>query len=111
MVVSNSINYNAKDYLLACLASLAHEALGAVIVADNGSSDGSEAAVLAHYPDVRSTTGADLGYAARPTWGQPWSSPYLLISNPDVVVGEGAWRPCTGSSMSALRSLWWARAS
>jgi N-acetylglucosaminyl-diphospho-decaprenol L-rhamnosyltransferase len=86
------VNYNAKDYLMACLASLEREALGPVIVVDNGSSDGSEAAVLAQYPDVKwAPTGANLGYGGGANLGAGMvDAPYLLICNPDVVVHEGA---------------------
>jgi N-acetylglucosaminyl-diphospho-decaprenol L-rhamnosyltransferase len=86
------VNYNAKEHLLTCAGSLLGEGVGTVIVADNGSGDGSEAALAARYPQVRwAPTGANLGYGAAADLGVALSdSTYLLVCNPDVVLGEGS---------------------
>jgi len=49
------LNWNRRDDTLACLDSLAQAQLGGakVLVVDNGSRDGSAAAVHARFPDVR----------------------------------------------------------
>ena len=57
------VNYNAKEYLLACIESLSDEGLAMVVVADSGSTDGSAQAVSERYPTVKWVpTGANLGY-------------------------------------------------
>lgn len=60
------VNWNAREDLCACLRSLADQTDRAfqTIVVDNGSSDGSEAAVRAEFPWVEIVqTGANLGFA------------------------------------------------
>jgi N-acetylglucosaminyl-diphospho-decaprenol L-rhamnosyltransferase len=86
------VNYNAKDDLLTCVASLLGEGVETVVVADNGSTDGSEAALSARYPDVKwAPTGSNLGYGAAADLGAAMcDSTYLLICNPDVVVESGS---------------------
>ena len=86
------VNYNAKEQLLSCVASLLGEGVDMVIVADNGSVDGSLAALAARYPDVKwAPTGSNLGYGAAADLGAALSdSTYLLVCNPDVVLGEGS---------------------
>ncbi len=86
------VNYNAKEDLLSCVASLLGEGADIVIVADNGSTDGSEAALSARYPEVKwAPTGANLGYGAAADIGAALSdSTYLLVCNPDVVVESGS---------------------
>ncbi len=86
------VNYNAREHLLGCVASLLSEGVGTVIVADNGSVDGSQGALLARYPEVKwAETGSNLGYGGAADLGAALSdSTYLLICNPDVVLGEGS---------------------
>ena len=86
------VNYNAKEYLLTCVASLLDEGVDVVIVADNGSVDGSEAALSSRYPEAKwAETGSNLGYGAAADLGAALSdSAYLLVCNPDVVLGEGS---------------------
>ena len=85
------VNYNAREHLLNCVASLLGEGVEIVIVADNGSVDGSEAALSARYPEVKwAETGSNLGYGAAADLGAALSdSTYLLVCNPDVVLGDG----------------------
>jgi N-acetylglucosaminyl-diphospho-decaprenol L-rhamnosyltransferase len=86
------VNYNAKEHLLNCVASLLGEGVEVVIVADNGSVDGSEAGLSSRYPAVKwARTGSNLGYGAAADLGAALSdSTYLLVCNPDVVLGEGS---------------------
>ena len=85
------VNYNAREHLLNCVASLLGEGVDIVIVADNGSVDGSAAALSARYPEVKwAETGSNLGYGAAADLGAALSdSTYLLVCNPDVVLDDG----------------------
>ncbi len=88
------VNYNARDHLLGCIASLRAAGVDDIVVADNASVDGSEAAVRAADPRVTYVqTGANLGYGSGVNRGaaRAWAgSRYLLVMNPDVVVEPGA---------------------
>ena len=86
------VNYNARDYLLSCVGSLLAEGVALVVVADNGSTDGSEMALLERYPEAKWVpTGANLGYGTAANIGAAVvDSRYLLICNADVVVGQGS---------------------
>ncbi|HET9443408.1 MAG TPA: glycosyltransferase family 2 protein, partial [Acidimicrobiales bacterium] len=88
------VNYNARAHLLACLRSLRAEGVDDVVVADNGSLDGSEAAVRAADGRVRwLPTGGNLGYGTAANRGAERTdrdTPYLLCMNPDATVEPGA---------------------
>jgi N-acetylglucosaminyl-diphospho-decaprenol L-rhamnosyltransferase len=88
------VNYNAREHLLRCLESLRAEGFADVVVADNASIDGSEAAVRAADPDVRYVqTGSNLGYGGGCNRGAAHtdpSTPYLLCLNPDALLQPGA---------------------
>ncbi len=87
------VNYNVKYYLEQCLESLqrALEGIEAeVFVVDNHSSDGSIAYLRPRFPAVRFIASAhNLGFAGgnniaiRQSQGE-----YILLLNPDTVVGE-----------------------
>lgn len=87
------VNYNVKYYLAQCLHSLEHALRGIdaeVIVVDNASADGSVDYLRRAYPWVRYVeAGSNLGFskannlAIRQSKGQ-----YVLLLNPDTVVGE-----------------------
>ncbi|MBV9848810.1 MAG: glycosyltransferase family 2 protein [Armatimonadetes bacterium] len=91
------VSYNTRDLLRACLRSLAArqaegEASLEIVVADNGSADGSAAMVRAEFPDVRVIeTGGNIGYgrannaALRDARGR-----YVLILNSDTEAEAGA---------------------
>ncbi len=85
------VNYNAKEHLLTCLGILCREGVAIVVVADNGSTDGSGQAVSERYPAAKWVpTGANLGYGTAANIGAALvDGPYLLICNPDVVLEEG----------------------
>jgi N-acetylglucosaminyl-diphospho-decaprenol L-rhamnosyltransferase len=86
------VNYNAKEYLLTCLESLYRERVAMVVVADNGSTDGSGQAVSEHFPAAKWVpTGANLGYGTGANVGAALvDGAYLLVCNADVIVEEGA---------------------
>jgi GT2 family glycosyltransferase len=89
------VNWNAGDDLVRCLASLeqnAPECSWEAIVVDNGSSDGSLERVRKEVPWVRVIANrANRGLAAANNQGIAESrAPFVLISNPDVVVHSGA---------------------
>lgn len=90
------VSYNAESHLAACLQSIAAGGVDDVVVVDNGSVDGSSA--LAGAAGARWVeTGSNLGYGRAANYGvralssEPAASAqYLLICNPDLVVGTGA---------------------
>ena len=85
------VNWNTRDKLRACLASLqdcGHE----VIVVDNASSDGSAAMVQESFPWVKLLEpGGNTGYAAGNNIAMAHASgAFLLTLNPDTEVPVGA---------------------
>lgn len=91
------LTWNGREDTLACLASL-RDAIGpgdAVIVCDNGSADGTEAAVRAAHPWVRYVqNGANVGYAAGNNPGLRIAldegHAWVLLLNNDTTVPAGA---------------------
>lgn len=89
------VNWNARQALLDCLASLEASPPAAsweVIVVDNGSSDGSVTAVAAAHPGVRViANAANRGLPAANNQAMAVATgDALLICNPDVVFSPGA---------------------
>ncbi|HUJ66941.1 MAG TPA: glycosyltransferase family 2 protein [Acidimicrobiales bacterium] len=87
------VNYNAQGCLGACLDSIADGGVTNIVVVDNGSVDGSR--TVAQKAGVEWVeAGGNLGYGRAANRGATWdgsaASPYLLVSNPDLVVGKGA---------------------
>ena len=82
------VNFNAGTSLAACVRSLQAEGVGAIVVVDNDSHDGSAESVA---PEVRVLpTGANLGYGTAANVGVSMvSQPYVLVMNPDVEVAPG----------------------
>jgi N-acetylglucosaminyl-diphospho-decaprenol L-rhamnosyltransferase len=95
------VNWNVRDLLDACLASLAgregDDAPKEIVVVDNGSRDGSVAMVRARYPDVRLIEAphnpgfaGGINLAAAAATGDA-----LFLLNPDTLVEPGALRQLT----------------
>ena len=89
------VNYKSRDSLMECLAAL--EAGGAparreVVVIDNASGDGVAEALAGAFPGARLIANREnVGYARAVNQGIAASSGrYLLVMNPDCVVGPGA---------------------
>ncbi len=86
------VNKDAGGALLGCVASLRLAGIDNVVVVDNDSSDGSLGALAAADRDVVLVpTGANLGYGRAINAGATrLSNEFLIVSNPDIVVREGA---------------------
>ncbi|MFN2608243.1 MAG: glycosyltransferase family 2 protein [Acidimicrobiales bacterium] len=86
------VNYNTRDHLLRCVASLRAEGVGDVVVVDNDSADGSDAALAGADPAATFLpTGANLGFGRAANRGVgATTAPLVLILNPDAVVCPGA---------------------
>ncbi len=87
------LNYNGKDLTLAALPSLLGQDYPVcdVVVVDNGSTDGSVAALSAAFPEVAVLcTEVNLGPSGGATLGMRWAMErgydYLLILNNDIEV-------------------------
>jgi GT2 family glycosyltransferase len=88
------VNWNTRDRVMECLASLPNDMPGRsseVIVVDNGSVDGS-AEALRHGPEITLIcNGHNLGYAAAVNQAYRCSSgEFVLLLNSDVVLTQGA---------------------
>ncbi|HUR48117.1 MAG TPA: glycosyltransferase family 2 protein [Acidimicrobiales bacterium] len=81
------VNYNAKDHLLECVASLEAAGVTSIVVADNASTDGSEVPLAEKHPDtVFLQTGANLGYGGAANRGaRSTDREFLLVCNPDTL--------------------------
>lgn len=86
--------HNTRDDLRACLESLRSEAPAEVVVADNGSTDGSAAMVRSEFPEVRLLVDeGNPGYGAAANRAVAATvSPYVLLLNADTRVTPGALR-------------------
>jgi len=88
------VNFEAGPLLLDCVRSLlADDSAGipAVVVVDNGSSDGSVAAVVAALPQVAVVDpGRNVGYAAAANLGiAATTAPVVAVANADLAVTAG----------------------
>jgi N-acetylglucosaminyl-diphospho-decaprenol L-rhamnosyltransferase len=89
------VSFNARADLARALGSL-HDArprtTHAIVVIDNGSSDGAPALVRNQFPDVRLIeAGANLGFGCANNLGiRETTGDYVLLLNPDTVVPPGA---------------------
>jgi len=93
-VVAIVVTYNSAGYIGACLDSLAKSPVPLdVVVVDNGSSDGTAAAVRRAHPSVVVVAQANLGYAGGNNAGLARACDtgcrYAFIVNPDVVIDPG----------------------
>src|SRR5947209_14703903 len=96
-----AVTYSPGPHLERFLASLslATERPVSVVLADNGSTDGTPQAAVERYPNVRLfATGANLGYgtavnravAHLDDVGLPWVDDLVIVSNPVVQLGPGS---------------------
>ena len=97
-----TVTYSPGPHLERFLASLslATERPVNVVLADNGSTDGTPQTAVERYPNVRLfDTGANLGYGTAVNRGveqlskdgaTDWSDDWLIIANPDVQWGPGS---------------------
>jgi GT2 family glycosyltransferase len=91
------LTWNGCADTLACLAALVPQLApdDLAIVVDNGSHDGTEAAVRARFPDVRYVqNGANLGFAGGNNRGLDVAlaelAPWILLLNSDACLAPGA---------------------
>lgn len=86
------VNYNAGDYLLACLAALhaLPQLPGEIIVVDNASEDGSIERARAQYASVTYIgSGRNAGFAMANNIGiAATHKPWIALVNPDAYVAE-----------------------
>jgi N-acetylglucosaminyl-diphospho-decaprenol L-rhamnosyltransferase len=85
------VNYNTRSFLVGCVASLRDQGVAEVVVVDNGSTDGSQAALAAADPAARwLAAGGNIGYGRAANLGaHGCPGRNLLICNPDIVPGPG----------------------
>ena len=89
------VAYHNRDEILECLKSVKEQTKGvrlSLFVSDNGSDDGTPAAVRAAFPDVTVIeNGANLGFGAGHNKVIPLlSSRYHVMINPDITLQEDA---------------------
>ncbi len=86
------VNYESGPALARCAAGLLAEGVADLVVVDNGSSDGSVAALRDTAPDAEVVvTGSNLGYGSAANRGVAATDhPAVLVCNSDVVVAPGA---------------------
>jgi N-acetylglucosaminyl-diphospho-decaprenol L-rhamnosyltransferase len=88
------VNYNTRDATIACLESAyAHSPAGSeVVLVDNGSKDGSVAAIAAAFPAATVVeAGGNVGFARGVNLGVRHArGDYIVLLNPDTIVLDGA---------------------
>lgn len=91
------VNYNTRDYLRECLATVLVETPYQVVVVDNASSDGSVEMVRACYPSVTLRDNSwNRGYGAAANQGiADCTAEYVLLLNSDTLVHAGAFHALT----------------
>lgn len=93
------VSYNVKYFLGVCLASVHKAAEGTdceIFVVDNNSSDGTCFMVRSEYPQVKLiANNENRGFSAANNQAiSQASGRYLLLLNPDTVIGEETFRKC-----------------
>jgi len=87
------VTYSPGEHLGALLESLP-EACSVpyrVVLADNGSTDGAPEAAVDRYGVEMRRTGGNLGYGAAANHGaEGGAEPFILVCNPDIVLGAGS---------------------
>ncbi len=90
-VVAVVVDYHADEFLIECVDSFFDNGVSQVVVVENGEVGSVPAALLDH-DVVLVSPGVNLGYGRGVNRGvaAARATPYVLVSNPDVVVHEGA---------------------
>ena len=85
------VNYNTREHLRACLATVQSARPHEVVVVDNASSDGSVEMVRTAYPSVLLHANADnVGYGAAANQAiASCAAPYVLLLNSDTLIPDG----------------------
>ena len=86
------VNYNTREFLRSCLATVQSEAPSEVVVVDNASSDGSAEMVQTDYPWVvlyANRTNRGYGAAANQAIAR-CTAKYVLLLNSDTLLPSGA---------------------
>jgi N-acetylglucosaminyl-diphospho-decaprenol L-rhamnosyltransferase len=86
------INYNTREQLRACLATVTKQMPSEVIVVDNNSSDGSAEMVQSHYPSVLLRANEiNVGYGTAANHAiAGCTAKYVLLLNADTLLQPGA---------------------
>jgi len=86
------VNWNTRDLLRECLTSAVRDGATDIVVADNGSSDGSIEMVTREFPSVTLLVNpSNPGYGAAANAAmQKCTSAYILALNSDTTVRPGA---------------------
>ena len=100
------VNYNTREHLRACLATVQTEEPTEVVVVDNASSDGSVEMVQAAYPWVRLYANRkNLGYGAAANQAiASCNAPYVLLLNADTLLESGGLRKLSAYLDQHLRA-------
>ncbi len=90
-VVAVVVDYHADQFLIECVDSLFDNGVSQVVVVENGEVGSVPAALLDH-DVVLVSPGVNLGYGRGVNRGVAVAraTPFVLVSNPDVVVHDGA---------------------
>jgi N-acetylglucosaminyl-diphospho-decaprenol L-rhamnosyltransferase len=87
------VSYNVRDLLVGCVESLQADGVERIVVVDNASRDGSAEAARALRGVEVVALDANVGFGAGANRGAALlDEPYLLVTNPDVVVDPGSTR-------------------
>ena len=87
------VDYHTDDVLVQCVSSLRDNGVASIVVVENGD-EGSVPTTLLEHGVLVVSPGVNLGYGRGVNRGVAFAraTPYVLISNPDVIVHEGAVR-------------------
>ncbi|BCI90694.1 hypothetical protein NIIDMKKI_59000 [Mycobacterium kansasii] len=115
-----AVTYSPGPHLERFLASLslATERPVRVLLADNGSTDGTPQAAVERYPNVRLLpTGGNLGYGTAVNFtvsqldrlGEDWLDDWVIVANPDVQWGPGSIDALLGPPSAGPAPALWVR--
>lgn len=89
------VNWNTRDLVLPCIASIYHETTKSsfeLVVVDNNSSDGSTAAIMERFPDTPLIAlKSNIGFAAACNMATEQArGRYILLMHADTLITDGA---------------------